>query len=236
MTQHPSPGWGFQQMGWLLQEVKAAGGDIPSRYHASGHNPTEWKSARIARSNLGQSISWAFTTEVLTRDLKSEPKARQRLDALGRLEGQLNRSIEILDNDKTLSGWVADQLRLTLPDYQADDGYSEHMQPRLHDILISMRRLRDVAKARQDFLGSAPLGKLEANPQEVLLVGLAKAYRKGLDAEPMAGMKKSYNAYHGPFPAFVCAAYYLEGRAVPEAAALTKSIQRYIERQGLNFF
>ncbi len=76
MTERASPtGWDFSAIGWLFDEVKQAGGEIPCRYYrkhdtqgAYGDTPedfmateADFESVRKARDVLGRKISRAFT-------------------------------------------------------------------------------------------------------------------------------------------------------------------------------
>ena len=66
-------------------------------------------------------------------------------------------------------------------------------------------------------------GKTE---QKALYDGLAEAYRGGVDFDPVQGIVKTFDNPGGPFPAFIRAAFCLEGKEPPKGPALYKALQR----------
>lgn len=229
MRSRPLPGWGFEQVGWLLQEVTAAGGIVPSRYHCASDEPEEWERVRKARIRLGQTINLAFTHERLVYELGSEAKARSRLKALRSIEGQLGRALRAFDADPALSAWVTGEMLRPQPQRPNGSDDPAQIEASLNEVLAGMRHLRDVAKSLGRSPEGAPLSGL-GSPQDVLLSRLAAGYRKGMDADPIKDTVNKNNDYRGPFPAFVRAAYHLAGRGERGADALTQSILRYVKK------
>lgn len=216
MSDQDFRGWGFQEIGWLLDQVEAEGGTIPARYRHQDNSPEEWKRVREARQKLGSNISWAFTWKGVSRGLGGDAKAQKRLALMGKIQGQLQRA---------LSGFEGDPMLQTLID--AKFGINEVTGSGLSDLLDEMRRLSDILIAARS---AAPTSGLNGEPQgqQRLFSLLAKAYREGIEADPATDIAKTYRDYHGPFVAFVHAAFHLAGQPSQTGEALTKALQRHI--------
>jgi len=215
-------GWGYAQVGWLLEEVRGAGGTIPDRYYpkdVSGEAPLREReaalaAARTARSDFGNEISDAFSWHRLHGDLTSAARAKARVRSLSALPGQAARLQRTLHDDPWLRRKLSDAIGF-------DNGIG------LHEISEGLQRLaktaRDLAAVME---GTALWPELGMTAQELLFKRLAAAYRDGLDANPSQGTVKTYNAPSGPFVAFVRAAFCLAEQPDLTDPALYKALQR----------
>ena len=162
-------GWGYEEIGWLLEQVRKEGGVIPDRYHPADGDPAAINSARHARLGFGQAISGAFSWHRFHRDLTSDAPWKQRVSSLAALRGQVSRIQRALDADPRLRSKLSDAVGF-------DNGIG------LHEISLGLRRLGDAAQKLEAVVGeTAPLPDIGMTAQEMLLDRLAKAYREGLD-------------------------------------------------------
>ena len=87
--------------------------------------------------------------------------------------------------------------------------------------LLSLKNAADLINA--DWLGVAMMGDV-GTAQECLFHGLARAYRKGLRADPADGSTTSYHDPRGPFVAFIQAAHQLAGKEALSRTALESAL------------
>lgn len=222
MTDGKLSGWGYQQIGWLLDQVESAGAIIPEKYRTVNHDRFDIESSREqdavrqARLEAGNKISFAFTWEALYPDMARDAVSRQRVESAGKIEGQIRRAIVGLRDDKTLLALLSAKM-LANP----DTGGGAHEAIRAMECtLLSLQSLR------QELSDVAPLRDLNISRQGLLFEQLAKSYQEILGIDPHSGMVYSYQAYHGPFVTFLHAAFTLAGKPALNDEAMTKALQR----------
>ena len=226
MTERASPtGWDFSAIGWLLDEVKQAGGEIPRRYYRTDDALEAYETVRSSRAALGRKISWAFTWEKSHHDLTSEALQKNRPKIAKKIRDQGRRLSESLQEDPALTNILATKM-----------GLSPFKNVVMGDFMDLLKALEQAAG---DILmgsgNSTALLPLSVTAQELLIQRLAKAYNdseNGLDADPRQGVVRKGNesrelvAMQGPFVAFVRCAYALAKKPALNEAALCKALQR----------
>lgn len=103
-------GWGFQEIGWLLDEVCRAGGSIPDRYMALGHTSVNLAAVRRERLCLGRAISCAFSWERMHPELTSEARSKKRVDDAAKISAQVARIVRAMERDKLLTSGLSGRL------------------------------------------------------------------------------------------------------------------------------
>lgn len=221
MTDEKLLGWGYQQIGWLLDEVEREGAGIPEKYRAADHERfdieaiREQDAVRQARLEAGSKISFAFTWEALHPDMTSDAVSRQRVKSVGSIEGQIRRAITGLRNDETLLALLSVKM-IASPDTGGG----------IHEAIEGMERtVLALQSLRQELSGVAPLRELNTSRQDLLFQGLANAYREIIGVEPREGYSCNYHDPQGPFVAFVKAALQLAGAKPKSQAALEGAIK-----------
>ncbi|MFG1381276.1 hypothetical protein [Xanthobacter versatilis] len=225
----PQATWDFNAIGWLLDEVKQAGGEIPRRYYrkhdtqgAYGDTPedlmamhADFKSVREARDVLGRKIRGSFTWEKSRRESGSEARRKKRPEVAAMIKARARRLSESLQEDSTL-----------MQDLATEMGLSPFTGVVMGDFMDLLKALEQAAgKMENKTVSSAPFPQIDMTPQELLFSRLLTAYREGLDADPTSGYSASHHDPKGPFVAFAKAAHKLAGKDQPSSDALESAMK-----------
>lgn len=221
MTDEKLLGWGYRQIGWLLDEVESAGAVIPEKYRSVDHERfdieavREQDAVRLARLSAGQLISFAFTSSAMHPNVASDAVARQRLIRAGRIEGQIRRAISSLREDETMLALLSARM---LADPDSGGG--------IHGVIAGMdRAVLALQSLSSELPEAAPIKGTIPTKQQLLFQELASAYQEIIGAEPRDGYSCNYHDPQGPFVAFVKAAFQLADAAPMKQAALEGAIK-----------
>lgn len=206
-------GFGYIQIGLLLEKVRQAGGSIPSKYYAQ--QGCEQDAVRAARLKLGGDISNAFMWYDLHPRLTQKGVANKRLKALIKIEAQMASVLEDI-NDNDLGNEICPLIRRNV---DTGVGY--------HEILDGMDALREaVTRLKRETGDPEPPLKINQSQNSLLLERLTKVYRESIGMDPLDGLGRNYHDLSGPFPEFLRSAYELRGLKKPSDAGLEKALER----------
>lgn len=213
-------GWGYEAIGWLLDEVKLAGGKIPEKYYLKESLPDQLANVRQARQDLGyHGLSFAFTWDGLYLEMTSAAAEKVRHKTLESMHKQIALLLNALKDDDILSSRLSSNIPV-----DQDSGVG------LFEIINGIKRLKDAVskEKKRTIIDSEPLlRKQETGSRETfLLKQLAKTYEKHLELNPRDGLIKTYNNPKGSFVTFIDCAFILAGRPKKSREALYKSLQR----------
>ncbi|MDF3381942.1 MULTISPECIES: hypothetical protein [unclassified Sulfitobacter] len=206
-------GFGYIQIGLLLEKVRQAGGSIPSKYYVQ--QGCEQDAVRAARLKLGGDISNAFMWYDLHPRLTQKGAANKRLKALVRIESRMASVLEDI-NENGLANEISPLVRRNV---DTGVGY--------HEIVDGMDALRKaVMRLRRETGDPEPPLKINQSQNSLLLERLTKVYREGIGMDPLDGLGRNYHDLSGPFPEFLRSAYQLRGLERPSDAGLEKALER----------
>lgn len=213
-------GWGYEAIGWLLDEVKLAGGKIPEKYYFKENLPDQLANVRQARQDFGyHGLSFAFTWERLHLEMTSVATENRRHKRLESLQKQIRLLLSTLKGDDILMS----RLSIRIPVDQ-DTGVD------LFEIINGIEKLKNavVNEKKSIVLNSEPLLKRQeyGSKDTFLLKRLAKTYEEHFDLNPRDGLIKTYNNPKGPFVTFIDCAFVLAGRSRKSRTALYKALDR----------
>ncbi|OUS06354.1 hypothetical protein A9Q96_09445 [Rhodobacterales bacterium 52_120_T64] len=206
-------GFGYVQIGLLLDRVRRAGGSIPSGYYVQ--QGREQDAVRTARLKLGGDISNAFMWYDLHPRLTQKGTANKRLKALIRIEARMASILNDI-NDNDLGTEISPLIRRNV---DTGVGY--------HEIVGGMDALREaVTRLRRETGDPEPPLKINQSQNSLLLERLTEVYRESIGMDPLDGLGRNYHDLSGPFPEFLRSAYQLRGLKEPSDAGLEKALER----------
>lgn len=213
-------GWGYESIGWLLEEVKKAGGEIPEKYYPTENSPDQLASVRKARNDFGyHGLSLAFTWEKLYLEMVSVATEKRRQATLCSMQNQIRLLLDSLKSDEILLS----RLSIRIP-------VDQHSGVGLFEIINGLQKLKDaVADEKRNIDPNyEPLlaKEKDISKRSCLLNHLAETYKEHLALDPRQGFTKTSNNPTGPFIVFIKCAFILAGEEALSQAALYQALRR----------
>ena len=213
-------GWGYRAIGWLLDEVKKAGGEIPEKFYHNPAFPEQLASVRKARYDLGyHGLSLAFTWDGLYLEMTNGATEKRRHLTLESMQKQIRLLLHALKGDEVLNR----RLSIRIP-------IDQHTGAGLQDIINGIDKLKHaVADEKRNIdLNYEPLlaKEKDISKRSCLLNRLAETYKEYLTLDPGQGFTKTSNNPTGPFIVFIKCAFILAGRETLSQAALYQALRR----------
>ena len=198
-TEFLSPAqWGIEAAAALIDAVRDADGKVPSRFDrpSDDFDPDKMDQWRRALDELISDVSFAFTVRDVHCEWTSPAWRSARLKALSRLRGQLQRAQKQLSDDDRIRDLV--DAEILLEDHPG-------VEESLTAIIAAVEQVEKIIDI------GPPLPEGQGRRQDWVMRSLAGSYQRLFNKDIFVDTIRTSDNYHGPFPAFLHAAFEIAG-------------------------